>query len=856
MPQTTLADIRRQYPQYDDLSDDDLADALHGRFYSDMPREQFNERIGLRSGREAASRAYVENAPRSGPFSYVATGLQEAFNASDELLATGARIDNFIDNRLMGDRQPDADPRRVAEIERERLQRARAEQPLRQGLREGVGALPTALAGGAGFRGAVAGGAAAGGTLGAFSGETAQERAVGAGAGAAVGGVLGAAADQAGRAIGRATSPLARAVQRRLSGEGGNMTRAQRRAFAELRNAFREEGMDGGQVRDVLRRYAESGFDDATLLDAASPGGPVQRAIRAAGTRGGDAGRQLESQLQQRLETQADRVGRQLSRRLSGAGDFTEQAEALVRERARRAAPLYRQAFFVDGPRGGGVGPEDMARLSRQADMAAPSVDDALAAARQLRSGGPRQGETLSQLVRRMGGVSDDRGDILAAAGSPQRAASIVRASGRQIDDLAQAAAEAGFFINGRPSRREFLDALSRDLSGDPVRALDDLSDFDRAGLDQMREWFERNGVDWSNTNERQLREQIVQAFAPEEQASAGGADVARVLREQILSGADESAELVTMPRARVERVLVRVPRRARAVAERLARAEGRGLGSLDGDEIAVRDLHFVKMGLDDIISGSRRGQNSIGNTERRALMQVRDDLRQAMPQAYREATDAFAGDSALIDALEAGRSALRGDAEAVEGFVASMTDGERQMFRAGLVRAAREQVERAPDNSDVVRRVIGNEDRRRRLMAAFDDPVDFAQFEQALRNEQARVRNARFVAPSTGSQTAPRGVDAQEEGAGLLNDLLNFDFARALGRVGRVGRQAASGARRRATDRELIAIATRAQNAATPDAQALIIEQAAQEYGEEAAQRIRDLVVSGAIPAGVVAAN
>lgn len=44
---TTLQDIRTQYPQYGDMSDKDLADKLHQRFYSDMPREQFNARVGL-----------------------------------------------------------------------------------------------------------------------------------------------------------------------------------------------------------------------------------------------------------------------------------------------------------------------------------------------------------------------------------------------------------------------------------------------------------------------------------------------------------------------------------------------------------------------------------------------------------------------------------------------------------------------------------------------------------------------------------------------------------------------------------------------------------------------------------------
>ena len=42
-----LEEIRAQYPQYDDLSDMELARALHGQFYSDMDFNDFAERIGL-----------------------------------------------------------------------------------------------------------------------------------------------------------------------------------------------------------------------------------------------------------------------------------------------------------------------------------------------------------------------------------------------------------------------------------------------------------------------------------------------------------------------------------------------------------------------------------------------------------------------------------------------------------------------------------------------------------------------------------------------------------------------------------------------------------------------------------------
>jgi len=43
----TLAEVRSQYPQYNDMPDVALADALHQKFYADIPKEQFYKQVGL-----------------------------------------------------------------------------------------------------------------------------------------------------------------------------------------------------------------------------------------------------------------------------------------------------------------------------------------------------------------------------------------------------------------------------------------------------------------------------------------------------------------------------------------------------------------------------------------------------------------------------------------------------------------------------------------------------------------------------------------------------------------------------------------------------------------------------------------
>ena len=43
-----IQEIRQKYPQYNELSDEQLADGLHKKFYSSLPKEDFFNRIGLK----------------------------------------------------------------------------------------------------------------------------------------------------------------------------------------------------------------------------------------------------------------------------------------------------------------------------------------------------------------------------------------------------------------------------------------------------------------------------------------------------------------------------------------------------------------------------------------------------------------------------------------------------------------------------------------------------------------------------------------------------------------------------------------------------------------------------------------
>jgi hypothetical protein len=88
-----IEDIRAKHPEYNDMNDDALADALHAKFYADMPKEQFHAKLGHTPGRqigswEAAGRGALQ-------------GL--SFNTSDEIYAGYRGLKNMLTPRSTED---------------------------------------------------------------------------------------------------------------------------------------------------------------------------------------------------------------------------------------------------------------------------------------------------------------------------------------------------------------------------------------------------------------------------------------------------------------------------------------------------------------------------------------------------------------------------------------------------------------------------------------------------------------------------------------------------------------------------------------------------------------------------------
>ena len=229
-------------------------------------------------------------------------------------------------------------------------------------------------------------------------------------------------------------------------------------------------------------------------------------------------------------------------------------------------------------------------------------------------------------------------------------------------------------------------------------------------------------------------------------------------------------------------------------------------------DNLSLQELHYVKMGLDEVMGLGKRGQSktSIGRGTERKLKEARIEflgiIDDASPQidgesAYKTARNKFAGDARLREAIEDGEGFFRMKPDELEAKVGKMSDSEKEAFRIGVAQAVRNSVDSTADLADAGKKIFGNKKQRKLLRAAFPDDKTFEAFEKRM---EARIEQVitRGYAPRSGSPTALRDQDVSNlsETADAVTSMLMgnpLPAARsALGQVtdrastsGRVGR-------------------------------------------------------------------
>jgi hypothetical protein len=359
----TIAEVREKFPQYRDLSDQQLADALHNKFYADMPKEEFEQKVGLKSEPQT-KRGYGETFARA-----AAQGL--SFNLADEFagarnaastkipeavgpipLRTLAGIARTGFNAITG-----LDPGAAKDYEqgRDEFRTAVKEGAQQNPITSTAGNVTGALAGAAMIPGAAATlplrarmavgalqGAGYGAASGAGEGENWEDRATGALKGGAVGGVIGGVAPAVVDAVGAAVQPLAGKIAATVRGLRDPEAEAARRLAATITKDIEVDPQAAQRLTPrEFAQSAESG-GPATLMDI---GGEGTRALARSAANQSPEGRAILNQsINDRFEGQSGRVTDWL-RRTFHYPDAETQSEALLKTSREVNKPAYGKAY-------------------------------------------------------------------------------------------------------------------------------------------------------------------------------------------------------------------------------------------------------------------------------------------------------------------------------------------------------------------------------------------------------------------------------------------------------------------------------------------------------------------------------
>jgi hypothetical protein len=182
--------------------------------------------------------------------------------------------------------------------------------------------------------------------------------------------------------------------------------------------------------------------------------------------------------------------------------------------------------------------------------------------------------------------------------------------------------------------------------------------------------------------------------------------------------------------------------------------------------------LDATKKQLDDLIGAAKR---SGANNEARLLTQKKDQIVSLADDAfpdYKLAREAWSGPTQSSEALELGRGILKESADVTAKAIKDLPAGDREFFKAGVVRAIKDAADNAPDGADITKRFFGKPALREKLRAAFDDEAAFSAFENAITKEAQMYKNAAAINPRAGSPTA---IIQEEQADVRKNPIVQF---------------------------------------------------------------------------------
>jgi hypothetical protein len=167
-----------------------------------------------------------------------------------------------------------------------------------------------------------------------------------------------------------------------------------------------------------------------------------------------------------------------------------------------------------------------------------------------------------------------------------------------------------------------------------------------------------------------------------------------------------------------------------------------------------ARTLHRMKLALDDLIADNTTRNAITGvktgqlNTDGRTYQGLKTKLLNWMDnnivddkgaKLYANARSTYAGDAAIIDAMDRGASLYKLHPNSIAAEFKKLDPSERDAFRVGVVKAIEDKMMNNAEGAAAVYKIFGktsNSKEYAQIKAIFDNPADFETFKQRLLTE------------------------------------------------------------------------------------------------------------------------
>lgn len=334
-----LTDFRAKHPEYNDMPDDKLADSLYRKFYSDMPRDQFNQKMGAQ-----------QQVQQTKPPVSTLDQLKDVVGSFDSaLVKSGTDALDLVSATLPGSgilRQgmdmvaPDLSKKiSFSNLAQQGVNKVfggyHQPQTTAGEYAKTLGEFAPALAvGPEGLLPRVANWAGPA-LVSEFAGQ--QTKGTDAEPWARLGSAL--VSSSALSAAERIPSLVARALSK-TERAAADISPAQKRAADALMKRTTPDALEA-----MKAQLSQSTSKPLTLMDVSGPNSPIQRLARALHTVGDESSQKLAEFSKGRTLAQSDRVVSDIKQRLATNTDVYDIGDGLKKIRAEASRPLWDEAM-------------------------------------------------------------------------------------------------------------------------------------------------------------------------------------------------------------------------------------------------------------------------------------------------------------------------------------------------------------------------------------------------------------------------------------------------------------------------------------------------------------------------------